>query len=630
MTPERYHQVNQLFHEALERTDEDRADFLKGACGDDESLRLAVERMLVAQEQAGSFLNAPAFESDSNPLIQEHSGSLIGRVISHYRILSKLGEGGMGEVLLAQDTRLERRVALKLLPAEFTSNRDRVRRFEQEARAASALNHPNIVTIHEIGQAKIESGDLHFIAQELIEGETLRGWIKQRDLSLLDTLDVAIQAASALQVAHTAGIAHRDIKPENMMLRPDGFIKILDFGLAKLLEPDRRRAGFDAEKPTMTSVNWTAPGMVLGTAAYMSPEQARGLEVDGRSDIWSLGVVLYETITGRSPFQGETMADVIVSILDREPPPLPQSLVEAQPELGRIVMKALAKSRDERYQTMEDFGGDLKRLKHRLEFAAELARLSPAAATPKPPVAQFRTEEQLARQTGRLVPDVAPRAPMSLPRILLMAAIALLAPMIVFFAWSSLRPESSNSTSAPAPERQITYWLTIQKMRGGTEYEKPFESTGQEIFETGWRFRINFVSPQSGHFYLLTEAPVSGGAIGHSLLFPTPSNNNGSARMTAGQPVQTGWYVFSGRKKSEKLWLIWSADAVSELEAVKGAFNPTDKGVIRSQGQLDAIRELLSKHSQVKPEIKTDKVNSRTEVKGRAESLVHLVELERR
>jgi len=291
MTPERYHQVNQLFHEALERAGQDRADFLKGACGGDESLRLAVERMLAAREQAGSFLNAPAFDAVANSLIQKHSDSLIGCVIGQYRILSKLGEGGMGEVLLAQDTRLERRVALKLLPAEFTSDRDRVRRFELEARAASALNHPNIITVHEIGQAKIESGDLHFIAQEFIEGQTLRRRIEQGALSLLDALDVAIQAASALQVAHAASIVHRDIKPENIMLRPDGFIKILDFGLAKLLAPLPAQSGFDVEKTTRESGS-TAAGMILGTASYMSPEQARGLEVDARSDVWSLGVVL--------------------------------------------------------------------------------------------------------------------------------------------------------------------------------------------------------------------------------------------------------------------------------------------------------------------------------------------------
>src|SRR5499426_877163 len=373
MTPERYHQVNQLFHEALERAGEDRADFLTIACGGDESLRVAVERMLVAREQAGSFLNEPAFYSGSNPLIEKHSDSLIGSVIGHYQLLSKLGEGGMGEVFLAQDERLGRRVALKVLPAEFTSNRDRLRRFEQEARAASALNHPNIITIHEIGQTKIESGDLHFIAQEFIEGQTLRRRIEQGALSLLDALDVAIQAASALQVAHAESIVHRDIKPENIMLRPDGFIKILDFGLAKLLAPLPAQSRYEVEKSTLAPGR-TAPGMILGTASYMSPEQARGLEVDARSDIWSLGVVLYETLTGQEPFKGETFTDVIVSIIERDPPPLSRSLSKTPPELERIVMKALAKRCDERYQTIKDLAIDLKNLKRRLEFDAELDR----------------------------------------------------------------------------------------------------------------------------------------------------------------------------------------------------------------------------------------------------------------
>ncbi len=627
MTPERYLQVNQLFHEALERSREDRADFLKAACGGDESLRLEVERMLVAQDQAGSFLDAPAFEAFeafAPLLVQEPSGALIGRVVGHYRILSKLGQGGMGEVFLAEDKRLERRVALKLLPREFTSDRDRLRRFAREARAASALNHPNIVTIHEIGKADIGSGDLHFIAQEFIEGQTLRRRIEEGAMPLLDALDAAIQSAGALQVAHAAGIAHRDIKPENIMLRPDGFIKILDFGLAKLIEPDAPQSGFDSEKATAGSAMFdeTASGIILGTAAYMSPEQARGLRVDARSDIWSLGVVLYETLSGQAPFKGETIADVIVAIIDRDPPPLTQST----PELEQIVLKALAKSREERYQTIEDFGAELKRLKQRLEFDAELARLSQSAADDP----QFRTEEQLARQTVRRVPGKAFRAAPSLPRGLLMAAIPLLLLTIAFFAWPALRHKSSNSTSAPAPERQITYWLTVQKMRGGREYEEPFESTGREIFESGWKFRLNLVSPQPGYFYMLNEGPASSGAISYSLLFPSPSINEGSARTGADQPIQTGWYILSEHQGTERLWLIWSAQAVSELEAVKGVFNSTDKGVINNQNRLYAIREFLNKHSQAKPEVKTDKVNRRTEVKGLAELIIHLVELEHR
>jgi len=627
MTPERYHQVNQLFHEALERAGQDRADFLKGACGGDESLRLAVERMLAAREQAGSFLNAPAFDAVANSLIQKHSDSLIGCVIGQYRILSKLGEGGMGEVLLAQDTRLERRVALKLLPAEFTSDRDRVRRFELEARAASALNHPNIITVHEIGQAKIESGDLHFIAQEFIEGQTLRRRIEQGALSLLDALDVAIQAASALQVAHAASIVHRDIKPENIMLRPDGFIKILDFGLAKLLAPLPAQSGFDVEKTTRESGS-TAAGMILGTASYMSPEQARGLEVDARSDVWSLGVVLYETLTGQEPFKGETFTDVIVSIIERDPPPLSRSLSKTPPELERIVMKALAKRCDERYQTIKDLAIDLKNLKQRLEFDAELERSSRPEKTNEPPGARLRTERLIAGQTVKQNPSIASGASSFLPRALLITAIILVGAVIVFLVWS--RPKSSTPPERPAPERQLTYSLTVQKMRDGREYQEPFEATGQEIFESGWKFKLNFNSPQPGYFYLLNEGPTSGGAIRYALLFPSPSINNGSAQTSANQQIQTGWYILSERKGTERLWLVWAGQAVRELEAVKGLVNPRDKGVISSAAELNEVRELLNKHAQSKPEVKIDKPGRRTEVTSRGDLLLHLFELEHR
>jgi serine/threonine protein kinase len=625
MTPERYHQVNQLFHEALERAGEDRADFLKGACGDDEALRLAVERMLAAREQAGSFLNSPAFDAVADSLIQKHSGSLIGCVIGHYRILSKLGEGGMGEVLLAHDTRLERRVALKLLPAEFTSDRDRVRRFEREARAASALNHPNIITIYEIGQAKIESGDLHFIAQEFIEGQTLRRRIEQGALSPLDALDLAIQAAGALQAAHAASIVHRDIKPENIMLRPDGFIKILDFGLAKLLAPVPAQSGFEVEKSTLEPGR-TAPGMILGTVAYMSPEQARGIEVDARSDIWSLGVVLYETLTGQKPFKGETFADVIVSIIEREPPPLSRSISKTLPELERIVMRALAKNRDERYQTIKELAIDLKNLKQRLQIDAELERSLQPEETNEPPGARLRTERLIAGKTVKRnrASGVSP----SSPRALLITAIILVGAVIGFFVWS--RPKSSTPPATQTPERRISYSLTVQKMRDGREYQEPFESTGQEIFESGWKFRLNFNSPQPGYFYLLNEGPTSEGAIRYTLLFPSPSINNGSAQTPANQQIQTGWYIMGEHEGTERLWLVWAAQAVRELEAVKRVVNPRDKGVISSAAELNEVRELLNNHAQSKPEVKIDKLGRRTELTSHGDLLLHLFELEHR
>ena len=287
--------------------------------------------------------------------------------ISHYHILSLLGAGGMGKVYLAEDTKLRRKVALKLLAADLTKNEDRLRRFEQEAQAASALNHPNILTIHEIGS----EGDAHFIATEFIDGETLRQRLVHSRMAIREVLDVAVQVAGALAAAHSAGIIHRDIKPENIMVRPDGLVKVLDFGLAKLTET--QAPSTDSGARTIARAD-TDPGTVMGTAAYMSPEQARGQKVDARTDIFSLGVVIYEMIAGRAPFEGETASHVIVSILEKEPAPLKRFSPDTPSELERIVTKALAKDRDERYQTVKDLLIDLKTLKQRRDLDVEIER----------------------------------------------------------------------------------------------------------------------------------------------------------------------------------------------------------------------------------------------------------------
>ena len=289
-----------------------------------------------------------------------NAGTRLGR----YEVRTQIGAGGMGEVYLAQDLNLRRCVALKLLPAEYTQDEGRLRRFEQEACAASGLNHPNILTIHEIGA----EGEAHFIATEFIDGESLRERMTRSDMKLREMLDVVIQVAAALTAAHEAGIVHRDIKPENIMVRRDGYVKVLDFGLAKLIE----RRTTDSEASTMVN---TDPGVVMGTVGYMSPEQARGTEVDSRTDIWSLGVVIYELIAGRVPFEGATTGDMIGSILsDRNAPPLARFAREVPAELERIVTKALTKERDARYQTAKDFLIDLKRLKQQLDVDAEIER----------------------------------------------------------------------------------------------------------------------------------------------------------------------------------------------------------------------------------------------------------------
>ena len=320
--------------------------------------------------------------------------------------------------------------------------------------------------------------------------------------------------------------------------------------------------------------------------------------------------------------------DVIVSIIERDPPPLSRSLSKTPPELERIVMKALAKRCDERYQTIKDLAIDLKNLKHRLEFDAELERSLRPEKTDEPPGSQLRTERLIAGQTVKRNPSIASGASQFLPRALLITAIILVGAVIGFFVWS--RPKSSIPPATQAPERQISYSLTIQKMRNGREYQEPFEATGKEIFESGWKFKLNFNSLQPGYIYLLNEGPTSEGAIRYALLFPSPSINNGSAQTSANQQIQTGWYLLGGRKGTERLWLVWAAQAVRELEPVKGVVNPRDKGVISSAAELNEVRELLNKHAQSKLEVNIDKLGRRTEVTSRGDLLLHLFELEHR
>lgn len=293
---------------------------------------------------------------------------VIGEKIGHYKVQSSIGAGGMGEIYRASDTRLRRDVAIKILPESLMKDASAIERFMREAYAASALNHPNILTIFDIG----EHEDTHFIATEFVEGETLRQRMQSAKFRLAEILDIAIQIAGALVAAHTAGIIHRDIKPENVMIRRDGYVKVLDFGIAKLSENESPE--IDANAATLVQ-SITAKGMILGTAFYMSPEQARGLRVDARSDVFSLGAVIYEMTARKLPFSGATIADVIASILKSEPAPLSEIVKNLPPEFARIVAKSLSKKRIERYQTMKDFAEDLTQIRQRLAFQTELERI---------------------------------------------------------------------------------------------------------------------------------------------------------------------------------------------------------------------------------------------------------------
>jgi serine/threonine protein kinase/Tol biopolymer transport system component len=364
MDPERWQKIADLFEVALHRDADARPGFLADSCAGDDGLRQEVEALLASHEQANHFIEEPAILVAAKQASCDTEPSLIGRTIGHYRVVNLLGAGGMGEVYLAEDTRLGRRVALKLLPDVFTDDSERAQRFRQEARAASALNQTNIIVIHDIGEA----AGRHYIAMEFVEGETLRARLARAPLELPEALVIATQVAAALAAAHAAGIVHRDVKPENVMLRGDGVVKVLDFGIAKL--------GTDAgtpgpwQAPAMFQ-HQTSPGMILGTVSYMSPEQARAKDVDNRADIWSLGCVLYEMIAGRAPFEGETAAAVISSILHKEPHPLVRLGTDVPAELQQIVTKALKKDRAARYQNVEDFAQALKMLLRELERSAD-------------------------------------------------------------------------------------------------------------------------------------------------------------------------------------------------------------------------------------------------------------------
>jgi serine/threonine protein kinase len=346
MASQRWKQVEEIFHAALKLETEDRSAFLQQACAGDKTLLRDVENLLAQESDAASFLQTPAINVAAN-LMTDGVAELVGQTISHYKILRKLGAGGMGVVYEAEDLKLKRRVAIKFLPHDVLQNTVAIERFKREAHAASALNHPNILTIHELGEAEGH----HFIAAELVDGKTVRERLKRDgNMKTNDVLRFATQIASALAAAHNAGIIHRDIKPENIMIRRDGYVKVLDFGLAKLTETI---AAQQKETGTLanSSIAPTESGIVLGTAQYMSPEQAMGKKVDDRSDIFSFGVVLYEMLTGQRVFQGNSVAEILAALLNQEPKPLPSSL---SPDLAKIILRCLRKDPSRRYQTMAD------------------------------------------------------------------------------------------------------------------------------------------------------------------------------------------------------------------------------------------------------------------------------------
>jgi serine/threonine protein kinase len=629
-TPERLKKVQELFHDALSLQPAGRTAFLIEACKSDSELLAEVQSLISAHERDGSFIDSPAGQQVADMLASVASESYAGQTVGSFRILSHLGRGGMGEVYLAEDSKLGRKVALKVLPEEFTRRKDLVRRFALEAKAASALNHPNIVTVYEIGQ----TGSSEYIATEYIEGETLRQHFTKGRMSLSEILDVVIQVAGALAAAHGAGIIHRDIKPENIMIRPDGYVKVLDFGLAKAIS-DRRPGSpvADLEAATLMKME-TEPGAMIGTVHYMAPEQARGLDVDARADIFSVGVITYEMLAGHRPFGGDTNLDALISTLEKEPAPLASSAPGAPPEIQRIISKALRKPREERYQSIKEMLIDLKNLREELAFEAKLERSNSWESNSSTANVQTSVQESVDTDTTRAMPTTSsPRKP-RIAAALIGAVIVVALGIVGAKMWLSSAPIQSNAPlPAVAAERVLNYWVTVQKYRDGKPYRQAFRLPGEILFEKDDQVRIHFGSPQDGYLYIFNEGPPIDGEVPPlNILFPSPTANNSSSLVTSGQtidiPKQT-WLRFDQQEGTEKLWLVWSVNALPDLESTKQFANEKDRGVIGSPGLDRSVKDFLKKTiDSAKPTIEKIDASKETRVRANSDTIVHLLALE--
>jgi serine/threonine protein kinase len=501
-----------------------------------------------------------------------------GTTVGSYRILRQLGAGGMGEVYLAEDSRLSRRVALKFLPPGFVGDAERMRRFMREAKAASALNHPNIITVYEVGETPTA-----FIATEFIDGQSLRQRLRAGAIPLPEALDIAVQLAGAIAAAHDAGIIHRDIKPDNVMLRPDGYVKLLDFGIAKIASPS---ATADEETTHMA----TEAGELLGTLSYMSPEQARGLAIDHRTDIFAMGALIYEIVTGKSAFGGDTPGDRLASLLTSDPPPVSATVGDVPPLLDATVRKALRKSKDERYTSAKELLIDLKAIRRDLESAVAPPRAKPSAAT-----------------------------------WVVAAVVALVGILTVAPRFTGGPPQPSTPTAAPAtPPVALSYWITVQKYRNGKPFEDPFRLAQAINFEKDYRIRLHFDSSRPGFLYLVSEGP--GGTPGDS-----PYNLIAATPIEGGQVKQVpqdSWFQFDDQKGSERVWIVWAGSKVPELESGIPFMNTTDRGTIRDAAISRGVSAFLASHAASPPQIEKDDRTQQTRLRTGHVPFVYLLTLE--
>lgn len=564
---------------------------------------------------------------------------LIGEVLNgRYVIQNELKRGGMGVVYLAQDRQLHLRpVVVKLLLEEAYQSEYVVQKFRQEVEALSRIDHPGIVGI-------IDAGELRdgkpFIVMQYVEGVTLRSAITPEGMNLERVAELFKQIGRALSAAHSRGIFHRDLKPDNIMLQNLGHgeeqVKIIDFGIAKVK---------DSMVAPSTSLNLSP-----GTVAYMAPEQLNGRPITAATDIYALGAIAYEVVTGRKPFNPETGFE----LLQMQQAGVRVKPADLRPSLSlsaqEVILKALAYNPSDRYAGPREFVDALA------SALAQEGNTSEQESTVELPPTQLSSEETPLARAAAGSPNKTINVPFQAAQPinpaaqfadqaagaraskgkfgLLLGVFAVLVIAIGGFAiWYVVhsRSTTSETNSGPASageERQLSYGLTVQKMRDGHPYQDTFESSGQEIFENGWKFRMNVTSPQEGYLYLLNEGPAADGVTTYNVLFPEAKTNGGSPRVTADQRLQTAWMRFDENQGTEKFWIVWAASPVKDLDAVTDAVNEKDQGEIKDSTKRRLVRDFLEKHSSPKPDVTKDSARKQTTIKGRGASLVSFIELE--
>jgi eukaryotic-like serine/threonine-protein kinase len=524
MTPEQWEQIGQFYEAAKELEPAERPAFLDRACVGDEALRREVEALLAAEASIGDFIETSALKDAAALLNDEAPESMAGKQLGHYQLLSLVGAGGMGEVYAARDTRLGRKVAVKLLPSSVSRDADLLRRFEQEARAIGMLNHPNVLTMHDIGTYN----GAPYIVSELLEGETLREQIKDSRVTTRKAIEFALQIIRGLAAAHERGLAHRDLKPENLFITKDGRVKILDFGLAKLVQ--NRLTRMDASGLTYPGVR-TNPGMVMGTVGYMSPEQVRGEEADHRADIFAFGVILHEMLTGERPFRGDTAVETMNAILKEDAPELPGSVNSQSPGLKRVIHRCLEKSPEQRFQSASDLGFALEALTSS-DFSPSLSRLPTVPGEATPALALGHKQGWISTLRwgwlGWLVSGVFLIATI----LLALAYLGHSAPEARPFRFSISPPNKAARVSDPVVSPDGRHLAYVANAEGKTQiWVRPMDSLAAQPLPDTERAMAPFWSPDGQSLGFFAEGKLKKVAIsgGTSLTLADAPENKGGA-----------------------------------------------------------------------------------------------------